>query len=71
MNAKEYAKEFIKDLKSDKDFNPNEPLKVFFNEAILNDDPNLTIIKKELNKIGLDIIQNDDKDFWTIFKLEK
>jgi hypothetical protein len=71
MNAKEYAKEFINDLKSDKNFYSKKSFKVIFNKAILNDDPNLTILKKELNKNGLDIIKNDDIDTWTIFKLEK
>lgn len=65
LSAQEFADEFINDLQEDS-MNINEE-KFMFSWQVYNDDPNLTILKSKLNKIGYDLILINEAD--TITKL--
>lgn len=68
--ALKFAKEYIKEA-----FNPtfnfdlNKDLNVVFNQEILEDDPNLEILKSELNKVGFNISKTENSKTWTISKI--
>ena len=72
--ALENAQEFIEtEIKQNlANFNLNEPLNIFFSDEILQADPNLKVLKTELNKIGFTIeIESEDKEhWWTITKIK-
>ena len=61
----QFAKEFINDLKSN-NFDYSKELEFVFNKDILLNDPNLTILKQELNKVGFDIFPTKNELNWTI-----
>ena len=66
----EFAHEFINDLKANYDhFNfSDNTATVGFNETVLSTDPELKILKSELNKIGFDI-EPKNKDAWILRKI--
>lgn len=74
MSAKHFAQEFINDLPElleNFDLNKN---KLCFNQNTYENDPELTILKSELNQIGFDlkIINKSDtltKQTWQLIKL--
>ena len=65
--ALEIAKDFIEDTINDNNSKNNEPTEVFFNDEILNDDPNLEILKNELIKIGYSL-KETSKNWYTLTK---
>lgn len=72
LSAQEFADEFINDLQEDA-MNINEE-KFMFSWQVYNDDPNLTILKSKLNKIGYDLILINEantitKLSWQVVKL--
>ena len=66
QTALEFAKEFINDLKENKNTNSE----FFFNKEILTTDKNLKVLKEELKKIGFELSQQEDKDLWTLKKIK-
>ena len=66
--ALENAKEFIEYniTKNLANHNLNKPIDVIFSNEVLNTDPNLKILKFELNKIGYSITQNEDNSKWWV-----
>ena len=75
MNKNEalnFANNFIDDIINTKTtINLNKPFEAFYKDEILENDPNLEILKSELNKIGYDILKTDDIHYWTISKINK
>ncbi len=77
MTAEQFAKEFIHDLFFDDDTQTektfDEPIQVSFNENVYQDDPNLKVLKSELNKVGLDINESNNKKYkiWIVSKIEE
>ncbi|MBQ8845060.1 MAG: hypothetical protein IJ008_03480 [Clostridia bacterium] len=66
----EFAHEFINDLTtSPNTFNASNELEVCFNQNILSDDPNLTILKAELKKANFDLISTDNKHNFIVKKI--
>ncbi|MBQ8845072.1 MAG: hypothetical protein IJ008_03540 [Clostridia bacterium] len=66
----EFAHEFINDLTTTPNsFNLSNELEVCFNQNILSDDPNLTILKSELKKANFDLIPTNDKHNFIVKKL--
>lgn len=71
QTPQEFAKEFINDfLDNPANLNLNKDVEINFGKEVLEDDPNLKILKEELNKIGFDIFQQENKNFWTIKKIK-
>lgn len=66
------AKEFINDMLVDfpKQTNTSETI-AFISDKILNDDPNLEVLKSELNKINLDITKDNRPNWFIITKISK
>jgi len=66
--ALENAKEFIEVniIKNLANHNLNKPLDAIFSDKVLNEDPNLEILKSELNKIGFTINQNENEPNWWV-----
>lgn len=69
--ALNFAKEFIDTMiienKTKQDF--NNPFEIFFNNEILENDTNLEILKKELNKLDFKISKTNNPHYWTISKI--
>ncbi|MBO4412445.1 MAG: hypothetical protein J5779_00300 [Clostridia bacterium] len=74
MNAKTFAEMFIEDLPDTiKDLKDNETFS--FSIGVYKDDPDLEILKTELNKVGYDlqlIKKNDNpvQQNWKLIKLD-
>ena len=68
MNAFEFAQEFINDLE---DMSINwETNNFVFNKQTYIDDPDLKILKSELNKINLDLVLiNKSEKIWKLTKI--
>ena len=62
--ALELAKDFIEDtiVNNLANHNLNEPIDLFFNDNILENDPNLDILKNELSKVGYSL--NETSTNW-------
>lgn len=68
--ALEFAKEYINDmLFSESKIDISKPFTCHFSKEVFEDDPNLEILKKELNKIGYTISKELNTKFWTVSKL--
>lgn len=66
----EFAHEFINDLvNTPNNFNLSNELEVCFNQNILSNDPNLTILKSELKKANFDLISTNDKQNFIVKKI--
>lgn len=64
------AKDFIKTYFNNKtNLNLNKPFDAFFSDEVLEDDPNLEVLKIELNKISYSITQTS-KNWFTISKIK-
>lgn len=50
--------------------NLNKPMDAIFSNEILEDDPNLEILKAELNKVGFDILPADRPNWWNVTKIK-
>lgn len=73
MNKKralEIAKDFVDDMLTDDavELNLGEESLVYFSNEILEDDPNLEILKEELNKVGFDIFPAERPNWWNVIK---
>lgn len=66
------AKDFIKDmLASLENLTPTSETTAFISNNVLNDDPNLEVLKSELNKIGYEIKQDNKPNWFIITKISK
>lgn len=64
------AKDFIKTYFNNKtNLNLNKPFDAFFSDEVLEDDPNLEVLKFELNKISYSITQTS-KNWFSISKIK-
>ncbi len=69
-NALKFAKEFIEEVILTKsNINLNKPFDAVINKKYLENDPNLEVLKSELNKYGFDISKTPNSNSWTISKL--
>lgn len=64
----QFAKKFIDNLKSDTFLDYSKETEVVFNKEILENDPNLEVLKKELSKIGFSLLPTDQNNCWTLRK---
>lgn len=65
----QFAKEFIENLNSETNqFDYSKDINVCFNKDILTNDPNLNVLKQELNNIGFNLTPTDKEGY---FKLKK
>lgn len=69
MSAKQFAKLFIEDLPDTLKLKQNEHI-FLFDDDVFKDDPNLKILRSELNKLNFDLIPYDD-EAWKLVKLTK
>lgn len=69
--ALENAKEFIEINITQKlaNYNLDRPINANFSDNFLKNDPNLEILKSELNKIGYNISQDSRPNWWIISKI--
>jgi len=72
QKALENAKEFIDDIiiSNHANHDLNKEIETYFDNNILKDDPNLEVLKQELNKIKFDITKTDKSNFWKINKIQ-
>lgn len=70
QKALENAKEFIEYtfIKNIANHDLNKPIETIFSNNVLQHDPNLEVLKQELNKIGYKIISSNKDNWWTILK---
>ena len=47
----------------------NKPMETIFSDKILKDDPDLEILKAELNKVGYTIAKAERPNWWTVTKI--
>lgn len=64
----QFAKEFIDNLKSDTHLDYSKETTIIFSNDILENDPNLEVLKKELSKIGFSLSHADEENCWTLRK---
>lgn len=65
----QFAKEFINNLNSETNqFDYSKDINVCFNKNILTNDPNLNVLKQELNKIGFNLTPTDKEGYWKLKK---
>lgn len=69
LTAEEFAQEFISDLPETLEKYTDTSSLVFF-KNILEEDPELKILRKELNKLNYDLIPCEDNG-WQLVKLAK
>ena len=74
MNAEEFAQEFINDLPDTLQHMDINKGKFVFNIEVYEQDPNLEILRKELNKINYDLVSEEDlstktKISWKLVKI--
>ncbi len=72
MTPQEFAKEFIKDIPERK--TPIDETLTVFSMSVYNDDPELKILQKELNKAGYKLILekpniNQCEQEWRLVKI--
>ena len=68
--ALKFAKDYIKELNlAENPINTDKPFKTIFNKEILENDPNLEILKLELNKANFNISKTPSSNSWTISKI--
>ena len=73
MNNKalERAKELIEfNFGEYANFDLNKPIEAHLGDNYLKDDPNLEVLKSELNKIGFTITPAESKNWYTITKIK-
>ena len=70
QKALENAKEFIDDIiiSNLANHDLNKPIETIFSNNVLQHDPNLEVLKQELNQIGYKIIPSNKDNWWTILK---
>ena len=68
--ALKFAKDYIEELNfKENPIDKNKPFETICNQRLLEDDPNLEILKSELNKAGFNISKTPNSNSWTISKL--
>lgn len=72
MNAEEFAQEFINDLPDTLKHIDINIGRLGFSKEVFENDPDLKILKKELNKINYDLILDEDpKNYgWKLIKID-
>ena len=69
MTAEEFAQEFINELPETL-AELKESTRFMFCKNTLHDDPELKILRRELNKLNYDLISDENND-WQLVKITK